>query len=100
MSAGLYTCTLEAKLVFRAAKVLHPLVLITTTGESSPGGVWLALHRLNSTAAVIQVCGRRASGCRRKRLAARKLGWYPGTPEWRWSHRILRVPSTILAFQP
>ncbi|KAI8498336.1 hypothetical protein Bbelb_242800 [Branchiostoma belcheri] len=22
------------------------------------------------------------------------------TPEWRWSHRILRVPSTILAFQP
>ncbi|KAI8492643.1 hypothetical protein Bbelb_296840 [Branchiostoma belcheri] len=21
-------------------------------------------------------------------------------PEWRWSHRILRVPSTILAFQP
>ncbi|KAI8518592.1 hypothetical protein Bbelb_046090 [Branchiostoma belcheri] len=47
----------KPELVFRAARALRPLVLITATGESGPGGVWLAVQgpdkplRLNSPVA-------------------------------------------------
>ncbi|KAI8503768.1 hypothetical protein Bbelb_187390 [Branchiostoma belcheri] len=37
-----YDNTLESKLVFRATRALCPLVQITATVKSSPGGVWLA----------------------------------------------------------
>ncbi|CAH1270726.1 Hypp4407 [Branchiostoma lanceolatum] len=49
---------------------------------------------------VLPRCHQQASVPQLRRPHIQRMNNRQVPPEWRWSHRILRVPSTILAFQP